>query len=91
MTDITVTEVARHFAAYIDRVAHRGERFRLLRGGRAVAELMPVPAGRRLRELPALLASCARLGPEGAEAMAEDLEAARAELADREALDPWRS
>lgn len=42
----TVTEVARNFAEYINRVAFGGERFLLMRGKRAVAELRPVPKGR---------------------------------------------
>ena len=73
----SVTEVARHFADYINRVAFRGERFVLMRGKRPVAELRPVPAGKRLRELPELLASLPRLSEREAEALAEDLAAGR--------------
>jgi antitoxin (DNA-binding transcriptional repressor) of toxin-antitoxin stability system len=40
----SVTEVARHFADYINRVVYRGERFVLMRGNRPVAELGPLPA-----------------------------------------------
>ena len=80
MATITVTEAARNFAAYINRVAFGGERFVLMRGKRAVAELRPVPAGRRLRELPALLEGLPRLGPGDAGVFAADLEEARREL-----------
>ena len=34
----SVTEVARHFADYINRVVYRGERFVLMRGNKPVAE-----------------------------------------------------
>jgi antitoxin (DNA-binding transcriptional repressor) of toxin-antitoxin stability system len=87
----SVTEVARHFADYINRVAFRGERFTLMRGNRPVAELRPVPAGRRLGELPELLASLPRLSSEDASALAEDLEVARQQMAEQPLRDPWAS
>jgi antitoxin (DNA-binding transcriptional repressor) of toxin-antitoxin stability system len=52
---LTVTEVARHFAEYINRVAYRGECFTLVRGNKPIAELRPLPAGKRLADLPARL------------------------------------
>ena len=85
----SVTEVARHFADYINRVAFRGERFVLMRGKRAVAELRPVPAGKRLKELPELLASLPRLTEEEAAALAEDVDAARTEISSTPLRDPW--
>jgi antitoxin (DNA-binding transcriptional repressor) of toxin-antitoxin stability system len=87
----SVTEVARHFADYINRVAFRGERFTLMRGNKPVAELRPVPAGRRLGELPELLASLPRLSPADAAVLAEDLDAARQEIAEQPLRDPWAS
>ena len=48
--------------------------------GEPVAELRPVPSGRRLGELPELLASLPRLSPDDASALGEDIEAARREL-----------
>ena len=42
---LTVTEVARHFAEYINRVAYRGECFVLVRGNKPIAELRPVAGG----------------------------------------------
>jgi antitoxin (DNA-binding transcriptional repressor) of toxin-antitoxin stability system len=47
----SVTEVARNFADYINRVVYRGERFVLVRGNKPVAELGPLPVGKRLAEL----------------------------------------
>lgn len=87
----TVTEVLRNFSDYINRVVYRGERFVLVRGGRPVAELTPVPAGTRLGDLPDLLASLPRLTEEEARAFEGDLERARAELSEREVRDPWGS
>lgn len=86
---LTVTEVVRHFAEYVNRVAYRRESFVLLRGSKPVAELRPLPTGKRLAELPGLLATLPRL--DDATEFAADLEAARDELARGELVDPWRS
>ena len=58
---LSVTEIARHFAEYINRVAYRGESFVLVRGNKPMAELRPLPTGKQLAELPALLASLPHL------------------------------
>ena len=63
MSNVTVTQVARHFADYVNRVAYRRESFTLLRGNKPLAELRPLPAGARLGELPGLIASLPRLTP----------------------------
>jgi hypothetical protein len=87
----SVTEVARNFAEYINRVSFRGERFVLMRGKKAVAELRPVPAGMRLEELPALLASLPRLSLEDARSFATELDEARAVLSREPPRDVWES
>jgi antitoxin (DNA-binding transcriptional repressor) of toxin-antitoxin stability system len=87
----SVTEVARNFSEYINRVAFHGESFLLLRGKRPVAELRPAPAGKRLGELPELLASLPRLSESEAAALAEDLAEARSELSRAPLRDPWDS
>ena len=89
MSDVTVTQVARHFAEYVNRVAYRRESFTLLRGKKPLAELRPLPAGARLSELPGLLASLPRLTEAEAGEFAADLEASRDEL--DEARDAWQS
>lgn len=86
---LSVTEVARHFADYVSRVAYRGESFVLIKGGRPMAELRPLPSGRRLGDLPGLLAGLPRL--DDADAFAEDIERARTELLAVEVRDPWQS
>ena len=88
---LTVTEVVRHFADYVNRVAYRRESFVLVRGTKPVAELRPLPAGKRLSELPGLMAALPRLSPDEAEGFAADLDAARGDLAQGEVVDPWRS
>lgn len=87
----SVTEVARHFADYINRVAFRGEHFILMRGKRAVAELRPVPAGKRLEDLSALLASLPHLSPEDVASFATDLDEARSALSHEPLRDVWAS
>lgn len=46
MPDITATDAARHFADLLDGVEHRGEHYTIIRRGKAVAHLEPVPTGR---------------------------------------------
>ena len=87
---LSVTEIARHFAEYINRVAYRGECFVLVRGNKPIAELRPLPVGKRLVELAALLASLPHLSSTEATQFAEDLTAAREALARAEVHDPWR-
>jgi len=88
---LTVTEVVRHFADYVNRVAYRRESFLLVRGKKPIAELRPVPAGGRLGEIPSLLASLPRLTPAEADAFAADVAEARVELSQAEVSDQWRS
>ena len=89
MSDVTVTQVARNFAEYINRVAYRRESFTLLRGRKPLAELRPLPTGTRLSELPGLLASLPRLTEAEADELAADLDAARDELG--AVRDAWQS
>ena len=77
---VSVTEMARNFLEFINRVVYRGEHFTLTRGGRPVGELRPTVIARRLSELPMILESLPRLSPEDAEGFAADLESARREL-----------
>ena len=77
MKTLTMTEVVRHFAKYVNRVAYKGERFILVRGKEQMAELRPVPHGRRLGELPELLESLPRLSVDETEAFARDISVVR--------------
>jgi antitoxin (DNA-binding transcriptional repressor) of toxin-antitoxin stability system len=88
---LSVTDMARNFARYINRVAFRGERFVLTRGDQPVAELGPVPRGRHLGELRDLLASLPHLAEGDADAFAADILAGRAELDALRPQSPWPS
>ena len=88
---LTVTEVACHFTEYIKRVAHGGECFVLMQDNKPIAELRPLPAGKRLGELPALFASLPHLSATEAVQFADDLTSAQEALAHAEVHDPWRS
>ena len=88
---LTVTEVARHFSDYVNRVTYRNESFVLLKGKKAVAELRPLPQGRRLGDLPSILQAAPRLSDSEAKAFACDLDEARASLGSIEERDPWAS
>ncbi|HEX6368777.1 MAG TPA: hypothetical protein VF006_07590 [Longimicrobium sp.] len=72
MTHVSMIDVARHFAEYVNLVVERGERFTLLREGKPVAELGPVLQAVRLEDLPALLATLSRITPEEARALASE-------------------
>ncbi len=88
---LSVTDAARNFAEYINRVAYRGERFVLMRGRKAVAELRPLAAGRRLGELPALIAALPKLSDDDAASLAADIRTARSSLPATRTRDPWDS
>lgn len=79
-SSVSVSELARNFVDYVNRVVVRRESFVLMRGGRAVAELRPIHAGMRLGDLPRMLASLPRLGVEDAAAFLNDLATARHEM-----------
>ena len=53
MKDITATEAARNFSNMLDSVEHGHESFRISRGGRPVARLVPAEAasGRAAKDL----------------------------------------
>ncbi|HLF99057.1 MAG TPA: type II toxin-antitoxin system prevent-host-death family antitoxin [Acidimicrobiia bacterium] len=51
MSDITATEASRNFSDLLDAVEHRGESFTILRRGKVVAHLRPVPKANGWRVL----------------------------------------
>jgi tRNA(fMet)-specific endonuclease VapC len=55
--EVGVTEIQRNFSDYMNRVAYRDEAFVLVRGGRPMAQLLPLRTGGRLGDLPGLLRS----------------------------------
>ena len=77
---LSVTELVRNFADYVNRVFYRRERFVLTRGNKPIAELRPLPAGRTLAELPQILAALPPLSEDEMAQFADDLDKARIEL-----------
>lgn len=88
---VIVSEAVRNFADHINRVAYRGESFTLVRGNKMVAELSPVVSGRRLGDLPYLMASLPSLIDSDARSFAAHLAEARSELSTVPIRDPWAS
>lgn len=91
ITRASVTDAIRNFSDYLNRVAYRGERFLLIRGGKAVAELAPVSTGARVKDLSALLSSLPHLDEEEASALQRDIDEARRSAGAIEERDPWAS
>ena len=89
-TRITVTEAARSFADVVNRAYYRGERFVFTKGGRPVAELVPVEDGPRTRasDLLHILGSMPHLDREEAEALRLDLDTIRGSVGGSGG-DPW--
>jgi prevent-host-death family protein len=44
--EVTATDAARNFADLLDAVEHKGQRYVVVRRGRAVAEIHPLSGGR---------------------------------------------
>ncbi len=86
---LTVTDAVRHFSDYINRVTYRRESFVLCKGNKLVAELRPVPCGRRLGDLPAVLHSLPHLSKNDAKGFIEDIKMAKDDLPSDEMRDPW--
>ena len=89
---VTVTEMSRKFAEYINRVTYRGEKFILTKGNKPVAELKPLPKGIKGSELLKILESAPRLTPEEAEAFGRDIDESRKAMGTIADLrDPWEA
>jgi antitoxin (DNA-binding transcriptional repressor) of toxin-antitoxin stability system len=76
---ISITEAARNFSDFVNRVAYRRESFFLIRGKKPVAELRPVVSGKRLSELPGLFQRLPDLSLQEMDSMQEDLHAIRSQ------------
>ncbi len=46
MNDISATDASRGFSDLLDGVEHRGEEYRIMRRGKAVARVVPIVSGR---------------------------------------------
>ena len=74
---LTVTEMSRKFADYMNRVKYRRESFILTKGNEPFAEIRPLPRGVTGAELLNILRSGPHLTPEEAEAFGRDIDEAR--------------
>ncbi|PKL42039.1 MAG: antitoxin [Candidatus Riflebacteria bacterium HGW-Riflebacteria-1] len=91
-TSLSVTDTARNFSDIINRVTYKGEKFILLKGKKAVAEISPVKTGRPLSELQEVLESLPALSSDELEDFATDLERIRGLCQkDDGVTDPWES
>jgi antitoxin (DNA-binding transcriptional repressor) of toxin-antitoxin stability system len=80
MKTITVTQAARNFSDFVNRVHYRGERTTLLRGGKPVVEVIPARQSRTGHELAARWRAIARLSADEAAAFEADLAESRRSL-----------
>ncbi len=91
-TSLSVTDTSRNFSDIINRVAYKGERFILLKGKKAVAEICPVKTGRPLSELQGILDSLPDLPADELEEFAADLDLIRGLCHNKDGvIDPWES
>ena len=90
-TTLNVTEMVRNFSEYINRISYKHERFILLKGKKPVAELKPLPSGRKMGEIPGLLACLPTLTESEAEDFSADITRARTSLGKEGLKDPWDS
>ena len=89
-TSLSVTDTARNFSEIISRVAYKGERFILIKGKKAVAEISPVRNGRPLSELKGVLESLPPLSPAEIKEFVDDLEAVRGHETETSGVkNPW--
>lgn len=77
--NISITEAARNFSDFVNRVAYRRESFFLIRGKKPVAELRPIVAGRRMSELASLIKSLPKLSALELNTLNKDLTSIRHE------------
>ena len=86
---ISVTELARNLAEYINRVVYRGDSFVIYRSSKAVAEIVPAKGSLKLGGLEELLNSFPVLSAKEQDDFARDVLALRRESVGPEVKDPW--
>jgi len=90
MTKITITDLARQLSDFVNRVTWRGEEFLIMRGGKPVAALSPVPSSVRVRDLASVLVDLPPLSPGELDAFENDTATVR-RAHNEELNDPWQS
>ena len=86
---LTVTEMSRKFADYMNRVKYHGESFILTKGNEPFAEIRPLPKGITGAEFLRIMNSKPRLTPEEAEAFAKEVYEGIEAMNKMPVRDPW--
>jgi hypothetical protein len=87
----TVTELARDFSHFVNRVAYKHNSIILLRGKKEVAELRPIVSGLPISDFANLMDSLPHLSEPELEAFSTDLKVVRDSMNDEPVRDPWAS
>lgn len=87
----TVTEIARDFSHFVNRVTYKHDSIILLKGKREVAELRPVVSGMPVAEFSNLMVSLPHLSEEDMDSFSNDLDSIRDIMNDEPIRDPWAS
>ncbi|MDF1754785.1 MAG: hypothetical protein P1U89_18510 [Verrucomicrobiales bacterium] len=88
MKEVTVTDLARSLSDYLNRATYRQEEFLIMRGGKAVATLSPVPTGVKVSDLKHVLGGLPSVGSNDLENFGADLEEVRQEQ-NEPVVDKW--
>ena len=86
---VTVTEMSRNFADYMNRIKYRREGFILTKGNEPFAEIKPLKRGISGARLVEILSNGPHLDPEDVENFAKDIEEGRKYLESLPVRDPW--
>ena len=84
----SVTDVARHFSDYVNRAFYGGENFILIRGGKPVAEIRPLPRNKTVAELSGIFSSLPKLSEKEITSFKDDLRKIR-KSSGKEKVNPW--
>jgi len=71
--NVSITEAARNFSDFVNRVAYRGERFYLIRGKKRVASLSPAEGITQLSDMKRAVMDLPALSAEERQAWRKDL------------------
>lgn len=85
---ITMTEMSRSLADLMNRVAYRGESFRVLKGKKVMAEINPPKMAAKISDLAKFFADGPHLHPDDVDQFAKDIEDARLSVPNED-YDPW--
>ena len=91
MNTVTVKEFSQEISDFINRVAYHGESFTLLSGKTPLAEIRPVPMGRKLGDLPKILKALPKLPASEMNDFEKDLAEIRKQGNKEQLANPWES